>query len=141
MASHPVTKEDTGEGIFQLFARVLIASLVKILLFFHVDGFRKRKLSNIRTSDTQNLAVQHSSTVKNLEDHLGPCLERIKRLEMMFDELTKKPAEIPSEKEHMLLESWDRIKHVEFDLEKTKRVSLYHPAIYLHNTVILVYSR
>ncbi|URD91617.1 CRAL/TRIO domain [Musa troglodytarum] len=128
MANHPVNKEDTGEGISQLFARVLIAFLVKILFFFHVDGFRKRKLSNIRPSDTRNLAVQHSSTMKNIEDHLGPCLERIKRLEMKFDELTKKPAEIPSEKEHMLLESWNRIKHVEFDLEKTKRV--------LHATVM-----
>ncbi|URE15365.1 CRAL/TRIO domain, partial [Musa troglodytarum] len=66
--------------------------------------------------------------MENIEDRLSPCLERLQRLEMMFDELTNKHAEIPFEKERVLLESWDRIKHIEFDLEKTKRV--------LHATVV-----
>ncbi|URE20852.1 CRAL/TRIO domain [Musa troglodytarum] len=84
--------------------------------------------SNIHPSDAQNTAAQCSRSMENIEDRLSPCLERLQRLEMMFDELTNKHAEIPFEKERVLLESWDRIKHIEFDLEKTKRV--------LHATVV-----
>lgn len=71
--------------------------------------------------------------MENIEDRLSPCLERIQRLEMMFDELTNKHAEIPLEKERVLLESWDRIKHIEFDLEKTKRVCFHFSFICLCN--------
>ncbi|URE18123.1 CRAL/TRIO domain [Musa troglodytarum] len=104
-------------------ARVLIAFLIKILSCIHVIGFREGGPSNIHPSDAQNTAAQCSRSMENIEDRLSPCLERLQRLEMMFDELTNKHAEIPFEKERVLLESWDRIKHIEFDLEKTKRFS------------------
>lgn len=59
------------------------------------------------------------------EDHrVLPCVERLERLEKLMEELNNKPAVIPLEKDQMLLQSMDRIKSVEFDLEKTKRVSL-----------------
>ncbi|KAI4321740.1 hypothetical protein MLD38_035088 [Melastoma candidum] len=56
------------------------------------------------------------------EDHVFPCLERLRRLEELLEELGNKPATIPVDKERMLLQSFDRIKAVEFDLEKTKTV-------------------
>lgn len=58
-------------------------------------------------------------------DHILQCMQRLERLEKTFGELSHKPAGIPLEKEHMLTNSLDRIKSVEFDLEKTKRVFLY----------------
>uniref|UniRef100_A0A804JST4 CRAL-TRIO domain-containing protein n=1 Tax=Musa acuminata subsp. malaccensis TaxID=214687 RepID=A0A804JST4_MUSAM len=128
IGSRTITREDSGERFFQWLARVLIAFLIKILSYIHVIGFREGELSNIHPSDAQNTAAQCSLSMENIEDRLSPCLERLQRLEMMFDELTNKHAEIPFEKERVLLESWDRIKHVEFDLEKTKRV--------LHATVM-----
>ncbi|CAH9143538.1 unnamed protein product [Cuscuta epithymum] len=56
------------------------------------------------------------------EDQPHPCIQRLQRLEQLIEELRKKPPEMPLEKEHMLNQSLDRIKSVECDLEKTKRV-------------------
>lgn len=131
IGSRTITREDSGERFFQWLARVLIAFLIKILSYIHVIGFREGGLSNIHPSDAQNTAAQCSLSMENIEDRLSPCLERLQRLEMMFDELTNKHAEIPFEKERVLLESWDRIKHIEFDLEKTKRVCFHFPFICL----------
>ena len=68
--------------------------------------------------------VIHSTALEavNEEDHVRPCIERLQRLEKIFEEVSNKPAGIPLEKEKMLTESLERIKSVEFDLEKTKRV-------------------
>lgn len=61
---------------------------------------------------------------ENVEiDRIAPCLERLQRLEASFSKLSSKPAVIPIEKEQVLQESWDRIKSIEYDLEKTKKVS------------------
>lgn len=49
-------------------------------------------------------------------------MQRLNRLENLLEEINKKPAEIPAEKDQMLLQSMDRIKSVEVDLDKTKRV-------------------
>ncbi|RRT80250.1 hypothetical protein B296_00000887 [Ensete ventricosum] len=135
IGSRTITREDSGERFFQWLARVLIAFLMKILSYIHVIGFREGRLSNIHPSDAQNCAAQCSLSMENIEDRLSPCLERLQRLEMMFDELTNKHAEIPFEKERVLLESWDRIKHIEFDLENTKRVRFQFTFICLCNIV------
>lgn len=71
------------------------------------------------TSDTDS--VSHS-------DALIPCLERLEKLEKILEELKTKPPQIPAEKQQMLEQSLDRIKSVEQDLNKTKRV--------LHATVV-----
>ncbi|XP_022892231.1 phosphatidylinositol/phosphatidylcholine transfer protein SFH13-like [Olea europaea var. sylvestris] len=55
------------------------------------------------------------------EDQVLPCLQRLQRLENSLEELSKKPAEIPLQKDLMLKQSMDRIKSLELDLEKTKR--------------------
>ena len=55
-------------------------------------------------------------------EYILPCEQRLQRLEKVFEELNNKPDKMPVEKEQMLMESLDRIKSVEFDLEKTKRV-------------------
>ncbi|WOL19214.1 phosphatidylinositol/phosphatidylcholine transfer protein SFH13-like isoform X1 [Canna indica] len=123
-----VNTEDAEERFFQWLVKFLIVLFVRILSFVHVIGFREGTPSNIQPSHAQNPAADHSSARRNMTDHLSPCFERLQKLEMMFEELTNKPAEIPYDKERILLESWDRIKHIEFDLEKTKRV--------LHATII-----
>ncbi|KAK9077633.1 hypothetical protein SSX86_005970 [Deinandra increscens subsp. villosa] len=55
-------------------------------------------------------------------DQILPCLERLKKLEKMVEELNTKRAQIPREKEQLLEQSMDRIKSVELDLDKTKKV-------------------
>lgn len=61
-------------------------------------------------------------------DQILPCLERIKNLEKTVEELRMKPAQFPAEKDQMLEHSMDRIKSIEIDLDKTKKV--------LHATVV-----
>lgn len=61
-------------------------------------------------------------------EQILPCLERIEKLEKMVEELKTKPARIPEEKEQMLEHSMERIKSVELDLDKTKKVGCFlHP--------------
>lgn len=55
------------------------------------------------------------------KEPLHPCWQRLQHLEMLVTELVKKPAQIPPEKENMILESLSRIKSIESDLQKTKR--------------------
>lgn len=62
-----------------------------------------------------------SQAVENQSFH--PCWERLQRLEELVTELVNKPKRIPPEKEDMLLESLSRIKSIEHDLQRTKKVS------------------
>lgn len=50
------------------------------------------------------------------------CLQRLQQLEEMVTELVKKPTTIPQEKDDMLVDSMNRIKCMEYELQKTKRV-------------------
>lgn len=58
------------------------------------------------------------------EDFLHPCWQRLQNLESMVTELVHKPTRIPPEKDDILLESLNRIKSIEYDLQKTKKVCL-----------------
>jgi hypothetical protein len=82
----------------------------------------------------------HSPAVEavNEEDRVLPCIERLQRLENVFEELSCKPAEIPLEKEQMLVESLDRIKSVEADLEQTKRVCFVPCDLSCESEVLIV---
>ncbi|CAN7048944.1 unnamed protein product, partial [Brassica rapa subsp. trilocularis] len=55
-------------------------------------------------------------------DSLHPCWQRLQNLESMVTVLFDKPTNIPQEKEDILRDSLDRIKGIEQDLQKTKKV-------------------
>ncbi|KAG6407369.1 hypothetical protein SASPL_130358 [Salvia splendens] len=69
----------------------------------------------------------HERAVRR-EEMVRPCVQRLQRLESLLEELNSKPREFPAEKDQILQQSLDRIKNMECDLEKTKRV--------LHATVV-----
>lgn len=106
--------------------------LCKLLSFFRILNCRKETRSdNIHPLDTLNPNPDpiDNPTVETIkEDHIHPCLERLQRLETLCSEISSRPAEIPLENERILLDSWDRIKSIECDLEKTKKV--------LHSTIV-----
>ncbi|XP_031407220.1 phosphatidylinositol/phosphatidylcholine transfer protein SFH13 isoform X1 [Punica granatum] len=108
-------------------AKTFLALVVRLVSFFRcVYSPFLRKQSNIHPSnvvETNTVISDHPAAVEAVsEDRVRPCVERLQRLERILDELSNKPAGIPVEKEKMLLDSLDRIKSVEHDLEKTKRV-------------------
>ncbi|KOM32096.1 hypothetical protein LR48_Vigan01g165200 [Vigna angularis] len=113
-------------------SRVLVYFLERLVMFF-----RSLRLEFWRTQNNiyPSVATEHEN--KNLtaagetlseQNLILQCTQRLEILEKTFGELSHKPAGIPLEKEQMLMSSLDRIKCVEFDLEKTKRV--------LHATVM-----
>ncbi|KAK7346244.1 hypothetical protein VNO80_20759 [Phaseolus coccineus] len=113
-------------------SRVLICFLERLVMFF-----RSLRLEFWRTQNNiyPSVAIEHenksltaaSETVSE-RNHILQFTQRLEILEKTFGELSHKPAGIPLEKEQMLMSSLDRIKCVEFDLDKTKRV--------LHATVM-----
>ncbi|CAK9180720.1 unnamed protein product [Ilex paraguariensis] len=112
---------------FRYMARTLISFIVKLHAFLRSVPFEFwRRHNNIYPSnaleDNPDSRSPLCPEAVSEEDRVLPCVQRLQKLEKLLEELNKKPAEIPLEKEQMLQESMDRIKLVEFDLEKTKRV-------------------
>uniref|UniRef100_A0A6N2LA62 CRAL-TRIO domain-containing protein n=1 Tax=Salix viminalis TaxID=40686 RepID=A0A6N2LA62_SALVM len=124
-----IIKEKVGKTRIPGAARTLISLVVKLFRSLPLEYLRRQ--NNIYPSNLmEHNTVIHSTSLEavNEEDRVRPCIERLQRLENIYEELSNKPAGIPVEKEKMLTESLERIKSVEFDLEKTKRV--------LHSTVV-----
>ncbi|KAK4750580.1 hypothetical protein SAY87_004062 [Trapa incisa] len=112
---------------FQCMAKSLLSLIVRLALLFRcVYSPFLRKPNNIYPSNLIEAARVTDSPPAPIEmvteGHAVACMERLQRLEKVLEELSCKPARIPVEKEKMLLESMERIKSVEHDLEKTKRV-------------------
>ncbi|TKY49898.1 Phosphatidylinositol/phosphatidylcholine transfer protein SFH13 [Spatholobus suberectus] len=107
-------------------ARVLTFFMEKLITLF---GYLRFEFwgtqNNVHPSITMEHNINnHSAAVEAASetDFILPCVQRLQRLEKVFEELNNKPDGMPVEKEQMLMDSMDRIKSVEFDLEKTKRV-------------------
>lgn len=59
------------------------------------------------------------------EDFLQPFEEKLKQLEELVLVLSSKPSKIPQEKDEILVESLNRIRSMEYDLQKTKKVWIF----------------
>ncbi|WOL19451.1 phosphatidylinositol/phosphatidylcholine transfer protein SFH13-like isoform X1 [Canna indica] len=118
------TVKDDSEGKLHFLARSIITLLVKVLSFLRIFRSKPdRRVDNVHPPDTLNaMPDQYSATDASKEDEVAPYIERLEKLELMLNELSSKPAKIPQEKEHAILDSMNRIKNVEFDLHKTNKV-------------------
>ncbi|PQQ15929.1 phosphatidylinositol/phosphatidylcholine transfer protein SFH13 isoform X1 [Prunus yedoensis var. nudiflora] len=123
---HNIVKDQIETRDFSRVARMLISFLVRLIPFSHSLRFefwgRKNNIypSNLGGSNTHSQSPTPEAV--NEEDYVLPCLQRLQQLEKVYEDLNNKPAVIPLEKERMLMDSLDRIKSVEHDLEQTKRV-------------------
>ncbi|KAK1317727.1 hypothetical protein QJS10_CPA05g02142 [Acorus calamus] len=114
-------KDESDDMSLRVFARVLVAFLVK-LVFTRILGVGSRRVvGTVHPSISSEPSQDDHMTAQAVEEKIIPCLERLQRLETMLGELSARPPEIPLEKEQMIMESLDRIKAMEFDLEKTKK--------------------
>ncbi|MFS7985173.1 putative CRAL-TRIO lipid binding domain, CRAL/TRIO domain, CRAL/TRIO domain superfamily [Helianthus anomalus] len=105
----------------------LFAKLIALTGSQPVDFWRRQ--NNVYPANVVEKEAETESEPENdREDNGFPFVERLQNLEVLLEELKNKPADIPVEKEHMLHDSLERIKSVEFDLNKTKSV--------LHATVV-----
>ncbi|XP_042487047.1 phosphatidylinositol/phosphatidylcholine transfer protein SFH9-like isoform X2 [Macadamia integrifolia] len=106
--------------------------LLRVLAALHIVHFGFGKIVTVNNAREQ-LKNQHrpESTNPSSEDQLAsraaredvirPCVQRLQCLEALVTELTNKPVKIPPEKDTILLESMNRIKSIEYDLQKTKK--------------------
>ncbi|KAL6543030.1 hypothetical protein OROHE_010550 [Orobanche hederae] len=113
---------------FRYITRTLISIVIKLFAFIQNAPVKYwRRQTNVYPSNAlenepePNIRLSVDTEAIREEDRVLPCVQRLQRLESLLEELIKKPAEIPMEKEQLLHRSLDRIKSVEFDLEKTKR--------------------
>nr|GMD57925.1 phosphatidylinositol/phosphatidylcholine transfer protein SFH13 [Ipomoea batatas] len=112
---------------FSYLTRRVISSTLKLFATIRTLPFESwRRQTDVYPSsaleEKHECHLPSNSEAASEEDSLHPCIERLQRLEQLIEELNKKPTEMPLEKERMLHQSLDRIKSVEYDLEKTKRV-------------------
>ncbi|XP_031257551.1 phosphatidylinositol/phosphatidylcholine transfer protein SFH13-like [Pistacia vera] len=124
-------KEKVQRRNIQCVTKMLLSFMVKLVAFCHSLQLLWKRQNNVHPSNmVENNTDSHPPAVEAVseEDSVLPCIERLQKLEKVFEELSNKPPAIPLEKEQMLMESLQRIKSVESDLEKTKRV--------LHATVV-----
>ncbi|XP_078163092.1 phosphatidylinositol/phosphatidylcholine transfer protein SFH13-like [Carex rostrata] len=133
----PVLQNDThGESTLWYTVKAMFVLLIK--LWNIIRGFSTRQVRRpvhsppyamqAQAQQSPSPAVNQPVVRQTTELNVKPCLERLDRLESIFNQLMNKPPEIPREKDRVLLESFDRIKCIEHDLDKTKKV--------LHATVI-----
>lgn len=103
-----------------------IERLVEFIFSLRFEFWRTPSIVHPSNS-TEHYINNHSEAIEATSERecILPCEHRLQRLERVFDELNNKPDGMPLEKEKMLMDSLDRIKSVEFDLEKTKRVFIY----------------
>ncbi|CAM8976396.1 unnamed protein product [Rhodiola kirilowii] len=100
---------------------------LKLLTCIHIILSTLGRLFSVRNSE-KNLRRQTPAQVADVtsQDQSSSqssqeCWQRLQQLEEMVTELVKKPTQIPQEKDDMLVDSMNRIKCMEYDLQKTKR--------------------
>ncbi|XP_062192726.1 phosphatidylinositol/phosphatidylcholine transfer protein SFH6-like [Phragmites australis] len=111
--------------------KLAVTALIKLFSFIRLFISRaERRLENVHHSTPPVPAQEpEKPQPRSVSDgEMCACLRRLDNLESLCNHLTTKPPQIPEDKELILLNSFERIKSVEADLERTKRV--------LHATVV-----
>ncbi|GKB75494.1 hypothetical protein Tco_0942389, partial [Tanacetum coccineum] len=110
-------EESTVKMVFGFIFKVI--AYIFALLFGFVKSLSRYIVNSLGNGKTPHQFVNvPSPPEKNI---LHPCEEKLKQLEAMVAELSSKPSKIPQEKDEMLAESMNRIRSMEYDLQKTKK--------------------
>lgn len=105
-----IREKINGENMIHLVKILLVFPLKLFALFsFLLPGYWQR----------DNYAEVPISSINN---QILQCLDRLKKLEKEFTEISRIPVKIPEATEKLLTDSLERIKSLELDLDKTKSV-------------------
>lgn len=133
--NNDLTREMTGRRLAKKFMISLFLNLFKLFLriyhliptwgrYFAQNNVGRQVEANHESGSTNATSQENVLHQAKDENLLHPCCERLQLLEAMVSELLNKPKSIPQEKDDMLLQSIDRIKSIEYDLQKTKKALL-----------------
>lgn len=106
--------------------QIVIKVLACIYVVFAALGkFFGVRSTNNQPGSRQRIQFAESSSQEQLiaPTIKEPLWQRLRNLEAVVTEMANKPKTIPPEKEDILQESLSRIKSIEYDLRKTKKVS------------------
>uniref|UniRef100_A0A1J3IZB6 Phosphatidylinositol/phosphatidylcholine transfer protein SFH14 n=1 Tax=Noccaea caerulescens TaxID=107243 RepID=A0A1J3IZB6_NOCCA len=105
-----IREKINGENMIHLVKILLVFPLKLFALFsFLLPGYWQR----------DNYVEVPISSINN---QILQCLDRLKKLEKEFTEISRIPVKIPEATEKLLTDSLERIKSLELDLDKTKSV-------------------
>ncbi|XP_017977695.1 PREDICTED: phosphatidylinositol/phosphatidylcholine transfer protein SFH9 isoform X1 [Theobroma cacao] len=130
-----ITPRNPGKKFGHHVMSLVVHFVLKLLacIYFLVPGlgrFLEAQEARQQTENQSNPQMAGSGSLDSgiltevEEDSLHPCWQRLQHLETLVTELYNKPTKIPPEKEDMLLESLNRIKSIEQDLQRTKKALL-----------------
>lgn len=107
--------------------KLVVTALIKLFSFIRLFISRaERRLEIVHRSAPPVIQAAEKPRPRTVSDEeMCACLQRLDNLESLCNHLATKPPQIPEDKELVLLSSFERIKSVEADLERTKRVSSY----------------
>ncbi|KAM0875956.1 hypothetical protein ACQ4PT_036473 [Festuca glaucescens] len=100
--------------------KLVVTALIKLFSFFRLFISVPLRTVNPPTAPVPVAEKPQPRPVSDAD--MSACLQRIENLESMCNQLASKPPEIPEDKEQILLNSFERIRSIEADLERTKRV-------------------
>ncbi|CAD6246157.1 unnamed protein product [Miscanthus lutarioriparius] len=103
--------------------KLVVTALIKLFSFIWLLISRaERRLENVnRPAPPATPAAEKPKPRVVSDEEVCACLQRLDNLESLYNHLATKPPQIPEDKELILLSSFERIRSVEADLEKTKR--------------------
>ncbi|KQJ98842.1 phosphatidylinositol/phosphatidylcholine transfer protein SFH8 isoform X2 [Brachypodium distachyon] len=105
------------------FVKVVLTALIKLFSFFRLFICApQRRLEQAHPFPEPVPAAEKPQPRTISDDDMIACLQRIENLESLCNQLASKPPEIPEDKEQILQNSFERIRSIEADLERTKRV-------------------
>lgn len=116
----PYVMQSTVHIICRLLAifHLMLQVLGRLIPVYHAG----ERVENSVGANLADQSPQHQlPSPATIEASVHPCLLRLQKLEALVTELTNKPVIIPPEKDTMLLDSLNRIKCIEFDLQKTRK--------------------
>lgn len=121
----------SAQSCWENLVRLFVTALIKIFSFIRLFISRaERRLETVHHSIPPVPAAEEPQPQTISNEEMCSCLQRLDNIESLCNHLASKPPQIPEDKELMLLSSFERIKSIEADLERTKRVSPYHELIY-----------
>ncbi|AQK58176.1 Phosphatidylinositol/phosphatidylcholine transfer protein SFH13 [Zea mays] len=105
-------------------AKLVVTALIKLFSFIRLFLSRaaESRLEKVRRTAPPPAAEKPKPPRAVSEEEVRACLQRLDSLESLCGHLATRPAQIPEDKERVLLSSFERIRSVEADLERTKRV-------------------
>lgn len=105
--------------------KLVVTALIKLFSFIRLFISRaERRLESVHRGAPPAAPAAEKPKPRIISDEeVCACLQRLDNLESLCNHLATKPPQIPKDKEFILLRSFERIRSVEADLEKTKRVS------------------